>query len=95
MRKFFTPGEAVSSACQSAENKPCHNLTVVHCNKHLATAGRTTSTYIVDNDIVDAAPEPVSFFLLPDPYAGHHAADDYYSHPDDYNTYEYRAEEEY
>ena len=94
MRKFFTPAEAKSSACQSAENKPCSLLTVVHRNKQLATIGRTTTTYIVSNEMVDAAPEPVSYFLLPDPYAGHHAADDYDAHPDDYDCNAYPVEEE-
>ena len=94
MRKFFTPGEANSCSGQSAENRPGHSLTVAHCNKNIATSGRTTSTYIVSNDIIDAAPEPVSFFLLPDPYAGHSSADEYYTHPDDYSCDEYPVEEE-
>jgi len=94
MRKFFTPGESNSSSARTAENKPCHSLTVVHCDQHIATSGRITSTYIVSNDIVDAAPEPVSFFLLPDPYAGHSSADEYYTHPDDYSCDEYPVEEE-
>lgn len=91
MRKFFTPGEAKSSSSPYAENKTCPSLTLVHCNKQLATIGRTTTTYIVSNEMVDAAPEPVSYFLLPDPYAGHHAADDYYAHPDDYDYTAYRS----
>lgn len=77
MRNFFTQEETNN---QSGQRRPA--LTIAHCNKHTASAGRITTTYIVNNDIVEAAPEEVSYYLLPDPYAGTANGGEYYTVPD-------------
>ena len=77
MRNFFTQGQTNNdSATEQARRS---SLMVVHCNKHIASAGRITTTYIVDNDIVEQAPEEVSYYLLPDPYAGTADGGEYYN----------------
>ena len=82
MRNFFTQGQTNNdSATEQARRS---SLMVVHCNKHIASAGRITTTYIVDNDIVEQAPEEVSYYLLPDPYAGTNPGDEYYTVPDEH-----------
>ena len=68
MSKVFSAPEQLKT---STKNKSCKLLHVVHHNKQLAAAGRTTTIYHLANDKDEAeSNKAASYFLLPDPYAG-------------------------
>ncbi|MBK9465878.1 MAG: hypothetical protein IPN56_14065 [Chitinophagaceae bacterium] len=65
MRNFFTQEQTNNdSATEQARRS---SLTVVHCNKHIASAGRITTTYIVNNDIVERHPKKCRIIYYPIP----------------------------